>query len=65
VDGGPDSIIPGMFLSTEVPAGDHTVYFRYRPWDVWAGLLISVAGVVMAIVYWINGRKETTPSVEI
>jgi hypothetical protein len=65
VDGQPDSIIKGMFLSVDVPAGDHTIQFRYRPWDVWVGLFISCAGMVLAIGYWIRGRRENTPSVEL
>jgi hypothetical protein len=62
VDNQPDSILEEKFLSVEVPSGDHIIHFRYRPWDVWIGLLISGVGVLMAGIYWYGGRKETPPS---
>jgi hypothetical protein len=34
-----------------VPAGHSTIRLRYRPWDVPAGILLSVAGLGVA-VYW-------------
>jgi hypothetical protein len=33
-----------------VPAGSHTVSLRFRPWDVWLGLVISLAAVLAAVV---------------
>lgn len=65
VDGQANSIIKGMFLSVDLPAGNHSIQFRYRPWDVWVGALISIAGIVVAFLYWFKGRKEEVPSLEL
>jgi hypothetical protein len=39
----------GQWLSTNAPAGAHHYAFRYRPWDVVAGFLLSAAGFCLAI----------------
>lgn len=44
------------WLQTPVPAGETTVSFRYRPWDVPAGLLLLLAGLVVSYFLW-NGES--------
>jgi hypothetical protein len=42
----------GNWLSVAAPAGVHTYQFRYRPWDVWVGLALTVMGFVLCGVLW-------------
>ncbi len=44
VDGAPAGILatPDYFREVAVPAGRHTVDFRYRPWTFYAGMSISL-----------------------
>jgi hypothetical protein len=42
------SLLPGDWLSVRLPAGRSEVRFRYRPWDVPAGVLAALAGLVIA-----------------
>jgi uncharacterized membrane protein YfhO len=43
------------FRLVEVPAGDSTVEFRYRPRSIAVGALLSVAGVVLCM--WLAYRR--------
>jgi hypothetical protein len=54
MDGSPVNLIPGRFLSVKAPAGTHTYEFRYKPWDVWVGLGVTILGIVFALYlrYW-------------
>ncbi|MGB7537588.1 MAG: hypothetical protein WBM17_03540 [Anaerolineales bacterium] len=61
VDGTPAAIEETQFLSVPMPAGTHTASFRFRPWDVPVGFLISVFGWIATGVYIWRGRKETGP----
>jgi hypothetical protein len=36
----------------DVPAGDHVIKLRYRPWDVWIGVGLAGLGVVIALLAW-------------
>jgi hypothetical protein len=40
---------PGQWLSVDLPSGEQTIEFRYRPWDVPLGILLCVAGVVLVV----------------
>ena len=40
----------GPNLAVRVPAGEVVVRLRYRPWDVPAGIIISVVGLVSAVI---------------
>ncbi|MEW6717086.1 MAG: hypothetical protein AB1345_06260 [Chloroflexota bacterium] len=54
------------WLEVEVPAGNHTIIFRYLPWDVVLGLVISVVGVVLCIYLWrIPGGSKPAEKVTI
>jgi hypothetical protein len=48
-------LVAGNWLRVAVPAGEHTFQFRYRPWDVPVGVLVSLLGVGLAV--WILRRK--------
>jgi hypothetical protein len=52
VDGRPAGLLPGQWLSVELPAGSHTIELSYYPWDVPIGLLLCLIGVVLAIYLW-------------
>jgi hypothetical protein len=52
VDGRPVPLLPGTWLAVALPPGPHQVAFRYRPWDVPLGLLLSAAGVALAAYAW-------------
>jgi hypothetical protein len=54
MDGSPVELIPGTFLSVQAPVGTHTYEFRYKPWDVWVGLGVTILGIVFALYlrYW-------------
>ncbi len=54
IDGQPAVIGANRWLSVKLPAGKHTVAFRYRPWDVRQGLLLCVVGVIFALYLWVK-----------
>jgi len=58
VDGNPESLLPGPWLSAEAPAGKHEFRFLYRPSDVMAGLGISVVGVLLCLWLWRSSRSR-------
>lgn len=39
-----------QWVTIEVPAGTSTIELRYRPWDFWVGLMLSMFGIALAIV---------------
>ena len=48
-------VVDGLFLGVHVPAGDHTVTFRYRsPW-LRLSLLVSMMAVVATIALGVGG----------
>jgi len=58
MDGSPVMLIPGRFLSVQAPAGFHTYEFRYKPWDVWVGLGVTILGIVFALYLRFWAPKE-------
>ncbi|HTX78406.1 MAG TPA: hypothetical protein VMC62_01995, partial [Longilinea sp.] len=63
VDGQVTPLLSGQWLSVAAPAGQHTYSFRYRPWDVWVGLLVTVIGIILAAVWWRRiGPTQAVPS---
>ncbi len=60
VDGKPANVLRAdySFRSVPVPKGDHTVVFRYAPASLYAGLVLSLMGIVGTFVYSTSvGRK--------
>jgi hypothetical protein len=56
MDGKSTPLAYNDWLVVPAPAGSHHFTFRYRPWDVPVGLLVTLAGVGLAV--WIGRRKE-------
>jgi hypothetical protein len=48
------------WLSVEAPAGEHTYRFRYLPWDVPLGVLLSVLGIGLCIWQWFRHSPSRT-----
>ena len=53
-NGRPVMLLDGPWLSTPVPAGEHTFQFRYRPWDVLLGLSLTALGLLLTLYLWLN-----------
>jgi hypothetical protein len=69
-DGVSTDLGTSQWLSTLAPAGTHHYEFRYRPWDMPLGLLVSLSGLGLATWLWIrtSGKRlniRKTPRVEI
>ena len=56
VDKNRTPLLHSNWLSTDAPAGKHTYHFRYRPWDVWAGIFLSVFGIGLSVVLWFRAK---------
>lgn len=48
----------GGFMATLVPAGAQEVHFQYKPWDVYAGLFISLTGTVSIFIFGMISTKN-------
>ncbi|HVP21684.1 MAG TPA: hypothetical protein VMS73_07455 [Anaerolineaceae bacterium] len=55
VDGKPAFLDNNQWLTLSVESGTHTIQFRYLPWDVLLGVLLTLAGVVLAV--WIIKKQ--------
>ena len=51
------ALLPSDWLSADAPAGKHTFHFRYRPWDVWVGISLTILGIVLSVVLWIKAKQ--------
>lgn len=62
VDGQPAEILPVniLFRAVEVPQGEHTVVFEFKPDSVWWGTVVTVtaiAGVILGLlILWLKRR---------
>jgi hypothetical protein len=62
-DGKPASLMDDVWLMAESLPGLHTYEFRYKPWDVPAGVALMLLGLLIAL--WLNVRSpliDTNPS---
>jgi hypothetical protein len=59
VDGERRDLITDRWLSTPAEAGAHAYQFRYRPWDVLLGLLVTISGFAFIawLIFW-DGKKS-------
>ena len=57
-DGAHTPLLTSQWLSVDAPAGQHNFQFRYRPWDVWVGILFSLAGIAACAVLWGAARRS-------
>ena len=51
---------PGRWLSTSAPAGQYHYAFRYRPWDVTLGFVLTLVGIFLAIRWWFHTPSSTS-----
>ena len=60
-DGEPIDLADGQWLSTRASTGNHEYLFRYQPWDVAVGLVLTLIGAVLVVVLRLkNGRLPQT-----
>ncbi len=57
VDGISAKLKSDIWLSVELLPGDHKVEFRYRPWDVPLGVLLSILGLLIAAAILLSDRS--------
>ena len=61
IDGKPTQLIPNeQWLAVNAPAGNHKYEFRYRPWDVLLGLLLTLSGIGLGL--WVLFSKQKMES---
>ncbi len=58
VNGQRASLEESQWLSVQVPAGDFSVQFRYRPWDVPLGIFLSVIGMASCVYIWVRSPQN-------
>jgi hypothetical protein len=63
VDGQPQPLLGGDWLSVNAPSGKHTYTFRYRPWDIYLGAFLTLIG--FGVVIWLLWRKKDDRSEQI
>jgi hypothetical protein len=56
LDGRRVGLEPGYWLRVDLPPGEHTVRFRYRPWDAPLGLFLCLVGIGLAALAWRKSR---------
>jgi uncharacterized membrane protein YfhO len=49
-------LLDDRWLKVDAPAGRNTYTFRYQPWDVPAGLVITLAGLAACAYLWWRDR---------
>lgn len=52
IDGARTPIHSSGLLSVDLPAGDHVIQFRYRPWEGILGFILALGGVILVIYLW-------------
>ncbi|MFN8387766.1 MAG: hypothetical protein U0X92_15295 [Anaerolineales bacterium] len=62
IDGRKTTLDSSPWLSVDAPTGTHSYEFRYRPWDVPLGGVLSLAGIGLAIWLWVNDPKNKKKS---
>ena len=58
VDGTGSPLSGDTWLTVEVPAGEHEIAFRFRPWDATLGIVLMLAGILLCVLTW---RIKTDP----
>jgi hypothetical protein len=67
-DGERVPLLQDQWLSVAAPVGDHQYRFRYLPWDVPLGILLSLVGVALSVWQWVSHSRpqsQTTSSKEV
>jgi hypothetical protein len=68
IDGRPTEIYRGNYVQRTVliPAGSHTIQFRYRPWSVIAGFWISAISIIVVLFLggrWVYQKRFSDPKI--
>jgi hypothetical protein len=50
----PVSLLRDQWLKVEAPAGEHVYQFRYLPWEVPVGFLMTLLGIGLCIFFWVR-----------
>jgi hypothetical protein len=61
-DGTSAQLADNQWLSVSAPTGLHHYEFRYRPWDVWVGAVLSLVGLSLAGVLWVRSTRWKPPA---
>jgi hypothetical protein len=61
VDGEPTQLLEGDRLRVHAPEGEHEFRFRYLPWDVPVGLLITLTGIGLCVWLWREASVSRAP----
>lgn len=48
------------WLTLPASAGKHTYQFRYRPWDVYVGILLSLLGWLICVRLWLRKPEQAS-----
>ena len=51
-------MLPGPWLRTQAPAGEHVYRFRYLPWDAPVGLALTLVGVALTAFLWARAGSQ-------
>lgn len=57
VDGERAKFVPDDWLSVMAPAGKHLYQFRYRPWDVYVGMGLTLFGLILCVHLWRSNEE--------
>jgi len=58
MDGLRVNLFGGQWISVEAPSGFHVYTFRYLPWDVPLGLILSALGILLSIIVWYSSSQR-------
>ena len=53
-------LLSGQWLAVNLPKGSHVLRFRYRPWDVVVGVVLSAIGVILALYLGLRPERRIT-----
>jgi uncharacterized membrane protein YfhO len=53
-------LLDGAFIGLNLTSGEHTIELRYITYGFWPGLIISVVGIGIAVLYMLCMKKRKT-----
>jgi uncharacterized membrane protein YfhO len=59
-DGQPVRLGSGTVLNVQAPAGKHHYQFRYLPWDVLLGALLTLTGIILSVILHQRMKRSTS-----
>ena len=63
-DGTPIPLEDSRWLTVDAPAGTYRYEFRYRPWDVTLGFLLTLVGIVLCAWWWFRSPSARPVAAE-